>query len=161
LNRIRRLANHVRSLGQSAFGFSVGSIIDHFGHSWFGGPSKAKSPADWRAFAYLLIPEPGPVGEAGFPLGELGSAGLPDGFMGLAEFTEPAPAPVPLVVPVVALPAAEVPPVVLPPAEPAPACANARVLVKASAPASAIVENFIGRFLLFWEELSANGVLCS
>lgn len=95
------------------------------------------------------MPEPGPVGEAGFPLGELGSAGLPDGFMGLAEFTEPAPVPVPLVVPVVGLPAAEVPLVALPPAAPGPACANARVLDKANAPASAIVENFIGRFLLF------------
>ena len=41
-------------------------------------------PARSGAFSYLLTPEPGPVGAAGLPLGELGSAELPDGFMGLA-----------------------------------------------------------------------------
>jgi hypothetical protein len=95
------------------------------------------------------MPEPGPVGEAGFPLGEFGSAGLPDGFIGLEEFTEPAVVAVPVVVPVVGLPAAEVPPVALPPAAPGPAWARAKVLVSASAPASAIVENFMTHVLLF------------
>jgi hypothetical protein len=94
------------------------------------------------------MPEPGPVGEAGFPLGELGRAGLPDGFIGLEEFTEPAPVAVPVVVPVVGLPVADVPAVALPPAAPGPACANAKVLVNATAPASAIVENFMGCVLL-------------
>jgi hypothetical protein len=70
------------------------------------------------------MPEPGPGGEAGLPLGEFGSAALPDGFMGLEVLTEPA---VPLLgtAPVVV-------PAVLPagggvPTLGAPVCASAKV----------------------------------
>ena len=113
---------------------------------------RKKSPALCGAFSYLLVPEPGPVGDRVEPLGELfGPSVLPDGLAvlfpappgpGLPVFVE-----VPVVVPVPAVPpAAELPPAV-PPAEPPPApplWASARVLVSASAPASAIVVSFIG-----------------
>jgi hypothetical protein len=44
---------------------------------------RSKDPHHAGLFNYLLIPEAGPVGEAGFPVGEFGSAGFPDGFRGL------------------------------------------------------------------------------
>jgi hypothetical protein len=83
-----------------------------------------KRPARAGAFSYLLMPEPGPVGAAGLPLGELGSAALPDGFMGLEVLTEPA-VPLPGTAPVVV-------PAVLPagggvPTLGAPVCASAKV----------------------------------
>jgi hypothetical protein len=86
--------------------------------------SKTKSPASRGAFSYLLTPDPGPVGAAGLPLGELGSAALPEGFMGLEVPTEPA-VPLPGTVLVVV-------PAVLPagggvPTLGAPLCASAKV----------------------------------
>jgi len=88
----------------------------------------------------LLTPEPGPVGAAGFPLGELGSAEFPDGFTGLDVLTEPAVVRLPVAAPVV--------PAVLPagggvPTLGAPVCASANVLESANAVANANVMIFM------------------
>jgi hypothetical protein len=121
-----------------------------------------ESPAARGAFsredrlAYLLIPEPGPVGVSVDPLGdEPAPMVLPDGFVvvvepGAVERDAPEPVvvlpevpmPVPLTEePVLAPPAA--PPEAEPPAEPPPLCASAKVLDSARAVASAIVEIFM------------------
>jgi len=120
-----------------------------------------ESPAVRGAFsredrlAYLLIPEPGPVGVSVDPLGEEPAPMvLPDGFVvvvepGAVERDAPEPVVVPAVPmpvpltdePVLAPPAA--PPEAEPPAEPPPLCASAKVLVSARAVASAIVEIFM------------------
>jgi hypothetical protein len=90
---------------------------------------------------FLLFAHPGTWAcrRSRVPTGRIGKSRIAGRIQGL----EPAPVAVPLVVPVVGLPAADVPPVALPPAAPGPACANAKVLVNASAPANAIVENFM------------------
>jgi hypothetical protein len=93
------------------------------------------------------MPEPGPVGAEGEPLGEpLGASGLPDGFVAELEpvaggVVVPAlPVVVPLVEEPVVVPLAVEPPAVeLPPAVPPPLWASANVLESASAPANAIV----------------------
>lgn len=96
-------------------------------------------------------PDPGPEGASVDPLGEaLGPRLFPDGlwvlFGAVTEAPE-LPVVVPLVVPVVEPlaaepPAAELPPALLPAVAP-PACASAKVLVIASAPANASVESFM------------------
>jgi hypothetical protein len=120
--------------------------------------------------SYLARPEPGPVGVKVDPLGEpLGASVLPEGFMVLLgpvvvpRLAEPVVPPVglplvdgPLVVP----PAAEPPPET-PPAEPPPlVCANAKVLVSASAPANAIVVSFMAVSFADGGIIAATG-LCS
>jgi hypothetical protein len=108
--------------------------------------------------AYLLRPEPGPVGASVDPLGEvLGARVFPEGFMEGFVLVLPlgevvpavedlvpiptVPLPVPLIdEPVAVLPAA---PVAEPPVELPLLCAKARVLDSARAPASAIVVNFM------------------
>lgn len=108
-----------------------------------------------RAFLYLLVPAPGPVGVKVDPLGEaFGPSVLPDGLMVLLP-APPAPGlPVvlpfveePVVVPLAAEPPAAEPPPAEPPEDP-PLCASANVLESAKAVASAIVRNFIGRLSL-------------
>jgi hypothetical protein len=99
----------------------------------------------------LLRPEPAPVGLSVEPLGEaLGAKLFPDGFMVVLPFgavgpVVDVPAPVPTVPPAPVPPTEE--PVAAPPAEPPaappPACANARVVDIAMAPASAIVMSFM------------------
>ena len=106
--------------------------------------------------AYLLIPEPGPVGVSVDPLGEEPAPMvLPDGFVVVVEpgaverdALEPVvvlpevPMPVPLTdEPALAPPAA--PPPAEPPAEPPLLCASAKVLDNARAVASAMVEIFM------------------
>ncbi|WP_167558630.1 hypothetical protein [Bradyrhizobium canariense] len=108
--------------------------------------------------AYLLRPEPGPVGVSVDPLGDaLGPSVFPDGFIVL--FGPPAEAPLvfPMpVVPPVVLPFTDEPVVipldVEPPAEvpaelPVP-WANANVLESAKAVAKAMVVSFMSWFLL-------------
>jgi hypothetical protein len=112
-----------------------------------------------RRIAYLLRPEPGPVGVSVDPLGEdPAPMVLPDGFRVVLEpgaverDMAPAPAALPVVVPVVdGLVTA--PPLVAPPAaepapvEPTPLCASANEPDIARAVASAIVEIFmVGSF---------------
>ena len=109
--------------------------------------------------AYLLRPEPGPVGVSVDPLGEEPAPMvLPDGFMvvlgpGAVERVAPVPIPVVVLPGVVApidepvllvLPLAAAPPEAEPaPAEPPLLCASANVLDSASAVANAIVETFM------------------
>lgn len=103
--------------------------------------------------AYLLRPEPGPVGASVDPLGEaLGARVFPDGFILLFLFGEVVPVvegpvpmptvpPVPLIdEPVAVLPAA---PAVEPAVELPLLCARAKVLHSARAPASPIVVSFM------------------
>jgi hypothetical protein len=109
--------------------------------------------------AYLLRPEPGPVGVSVEPLGEAPAPMVvPDGFMvfGPVGVERAEPVALPVVVPLTDEPAGAVvvvPLVAAPPeAEPAPAeppllCASANVLDSASAVASAIVETFMAAFL--------------
>jgi hypothetical protein len=139
-----------------------------------------ESPAVRGAFsrenrlAYLLIPEPGPVGVSVDPLGEEPAPMvLPDGFVvvvepGAAERDAPEPVvvlpevpmPVPLTdEPVLAPPAA--PPEAEPPAEPPPLCASAKVLDSARAVASAIVEIFMVASFLRCPWINRGAVLCS
>jgi len=105
--------------------------------------------------AYLLRPEPGPVGASVDPLGEAPAPMVfPDGFMVVfgPVADERAALPVPAVLPVVPFidepvvaPVVALPPVVEPaPAEPPPLlCASANVLESARTVASAIVEIFM------------------
>jgi hypothetical protein len=98
-------------------------------------------------------PEPGPVGPSVDPLGEVLMKLLPDGFRPLLAPAAALPALV-LTPPLVALPvvvpfveevapvAADPPVAELPAAEP-PACANAKLLVSASAAANPIVASFM------------------
>jgi hypothetical protein len=100
--------------------------------------------------AYLLRPEPGPVGASVDPLGEaLGARVFPEGFILVFRFGEVVPVedPVPMpTVPPVPVPLIDEPvaaPPVEPPVELPPPCAKARVLDSARAPASAIVVSFM------------------
>ena len=107
----------------------------------------------------MFKPEPGPVGAIVEPLGDaLGPRVFPDGLwvlFGMVALLPTVPlAPVPVAPPepiepgveLLDAPAAELPDA-LPPAAPPPACASAKVLDMASAPASAIVESFMVIFL--------------
>jgi hypothetical protein len=104
--------------------------------------------------AYLLRPEPGPVGASVDPLGEAPAPMVfPDGFLVVfgPVTDERAAPPVPVVLPVVPLidepvvePLAAAPPAAEPaPDEPPLLCASANVLESARAVASAIVEIFM------------------
>ena len=123
-----------------------------------------KSPAFAGLFLiHLPVPDPGPVGPNVDPLGDaLGPSVLPDGLWVLFGFmmTGPLvvePAVLPVVVPFIDDPvlvplAAGLPAVELPPAEPALLCANANVLERANAVASAIVVSFMITSLVFIDQ---------
>jgi hypothetical protein len=132
--------------------------------------SDGSSAAAHRAvrFAYLLVVEPGAVGDdesGGFPALSLGTAGPPGGFVGPVLFRLPAVLPVvvpfdipvflpvflPVFVPVAACPEAAAPGIpgfeIPPPLVAVPVCARADVAESASAEASATVAIFMIVFL--------------